>query len=94
MPKIREEQAAREARIRMEHALSELLAAAQDLMIGVRAIRQAHERRTRWRFWLRFRPHGLPRLRSCVPGSFSAARSLADVRCGLARGARSTQTPL
>jgi hypothetical protein len=40
-------------RDRLETALAELLAAAQDLMIGVRAIRQAHERPTRPRFYLR-----------------------------------------
>jgi hypothetical protein len=41
------------ARKRLEGALAELLAAAQDLMIGVRVIRQAHERRTKPRFYLR-----------------------------------------
>ena len=42
-----------DARIRLEGALAELLAAAQDLMIGVQVIRQAHERRTKPRFYLR-----------------------------------------
>jgi hypothetical protein len=52
--KIRKELADREARIRLESGLAELLAAGQDLMIGVQAIRQAHERRTQFRFWMRF----------------------------------------
>jgi hypothetical protein len=43
---VRREQAAHDARIRLEAALAELLAAAQDVLIGVRTIRQAHERRT------------------------------------------------
>jgi hypothetical protein len=42
-----------DTRLRLEGALAELLAAAQDLMIGVQVIRQAHERRTRPRFYLR-----------------------------------------
>ena len=42
-----------DARVRQENALAELLAAAQDLAIGTRAIRQAHERRTRPRYYLR-----------------------------------------
>lgn len=46
-------QVKRDTRTRLETALAELLAAAQDLMIGVRMIRQAHERRTRSRFYLR-----------------------------------------
>jgi len=46
-------QAKKDARNRLEGALAELLAAAQDLMIGVRVIRQAHERRTKSRFYLR-----------------------------------------
>jgi hypothetical protein len=46
-------QAKKDARNRLEGALAELLAAAQDLMIGVRAIRHAHERRTKARFYLR-----------------------------------------
>jgi hypothetical protein len=51
--KIRREQAAGEARIRLEQNAAELLAAAQDLMTGVRAIGQAHERRTKPRHYLR-----------------------------------------
>jgi hypothetical protein len=46
-------QAKADARVRQENALAELLAAAQDLVIGVRAIRQAHARRTRPRYYLR-----------------------------------------
>lgn len=46
-------QAKRDTRNRLEGALAELLAAAQDLLIGVRAIRYAHERRTRTRYWVR-----------------------------------------
>lgn len=46
-------QAKADARVRRENALAELLAAAQDLVIGVRAIRQAHARRTRPRYYLR-----------------------------------------
>jgi membrane protein YqaA with SNARE-associated domain len=42
----RREQAAYNARIRLEAALAELLAVAQDVLIGVRAFREAHERRT------------------------------------------------
>ena len=42
----RREQAAYNARIRLEAALAEPLAAAQDVLIGVRAFREAHERRT------------------------------------------------
>jgi hypothetical protein len=50
---LQSRQAEKDVRKRLEEALAELLAAAQDLMIGVRAIRQAHERRTRPRFYLR-----------------------------------------
>jgi hypothetical protein len=46
-------QAKADTRVRYENALAELLAAAQDLVIGIRAIRQAHERRTRPRYYLR-----------------------------------------
>lgn len=46
-------QSKKDARNRLEEALAELLAAAQDLMIGARVIRQAHERRTQPRFYLR-----------------------------------------
>jgi hypothetical protein len=42
-----------DARVRQENALAELLAAAQDLVIGTQAIRQAHERRTKPRYYLR-----------------------------------------
>jgi hypothetical protein len=41
-----------------------LLVAGQDLVIGIQAIRQAHERRTLPRFWLRLAPMiraGLPK---------------------------------
>lgn len=50
---LQRRQTDRDARNRLEGALAELLAAAQDLMIGVRAIRHAHERRTKPRFYLR-----------------------------------------
>jgi hypothetical protein len=46
-------QAKADARVRQENALAELLAAAQDLVIGTQAIRQAHERRTKPRYYLR-----------------------------------------
>jgi hypothetical protein len=46
-------QSKKDARDRLEAALAELLAAAQDLTIGVQAIRQAHERRTKSRYYLR-----------------------------------------
>jgi hypothetical protein len=50
---VRREQAAHDARIRLEAAVAELLAAAQDVLIGVRAIREAHERRTLVRYYVR-----------------------------------------
>jgi hypothetical protein len=50
---IRREETAREARIRLEQNVAELLAAAQDLVIGIQAIRQAHQRRTLPRYYLR-----------------------------------------
>jgi hypothetical protein len=46
-------QAKADARVRQENALAELLAAAQDLVIGTQAIRQAHERRTKPRYYFR-----------------------------------------
>src|SRR5262249_14273139 len=49
----RREQAARDARIRLETALAELLAAAHDVLIGIRAFREAHQRRTMPRYYLR-----------------------------------------
>lgn len=61
----RREQAAYDARIRLEAALAELLAAAQDVLIGVRAFREAHERRTMPRYYLRVLAvvwHAIPRL--------------------------------
>jgi hypothetical protein len=50
---VRREQAAHDARIRLEAGLAELLAAAQDVLIGVRTIREAHERRTKFRYYVR-----------------------------------------
>lgn len=50
---VRREQAAYDARIRFEAAFAELLAAAQDVFIGIRTIRQAHERRTTLRYFVR-----------------------------------------
>jgi hypothetical protein len=50
---IRHEEAARQTRLRLEHASSELLAATQDLAIGVRTFRAAHSRRAGWRYYLR-----------------------------------------
>jgi len=50
---LQRRQARADARVRLERALAELLAAAQDVMIGIRAIRLAHERRTKSRFYLR-----------------------------------------
>lgn len=61
----RHEQAAHDARIRLEAAFAELLAAAQDVLIGVRAFREAHERRTKPRYYLRILAvlwHAIPRL--------------------------------
>jgi hypothetical protein len=40
-------------RLRLEAALAEVLAAAQDVLIGVRAIREAHQRRTKYRYYVR-----------------------------------------
>jgi hypothetical protein len=62
---VRREQAAHDARIRLEAAVAELLAAAQDVLIGVRAIREAHERRTLLRYYVRVLAvvwHAIPRL--------------------------------
>lgn len=50
---LQSHQAKAGARIRQENAPAELLAAAQDLVIGIRAIRQANERRTKPRYYLR-----------------------------------------
>jgi hypothetical protein len=61
---VRHEQAAHDARMRLEVALAELLAAAQDVLIGVRTIREAHERRTRLRYYFRVLAvvfHAIPR---------------------------------
>jgi membrane protein YqaA with SNARE-associated domain len=60
----RREQAAHSARIRLEAALAELLAAAQDVLIGIRAIREAHARRTKVRYYVRVLAvmwHAIPR---------------------------------
>lgn len=62
---IRREEAAHDARIRLEAGFAELLAAAQDVLIGVRTIREAHERRTRFRYYVRVLGgvwHAIPRL--------------------------------
>ena len=46
-------QTARDDRIRNERAIADLLAAALDLMVGARALRSAHLRRTKkWRLYL------------------------------------------
>jgi hypothetical protein len=67
-------QAKADARTRQENAFAELLAAAQDLVIGIRVIRQAHERRTKPRYYLRL---GAMFMRDYpVPGSW---RDLADL---------------
>lgn len=50
---IRREQAAHDAQVRLKAALAELLAAAQDVLIGVRTIREAHQRRTKVRYYVR-----------------------------------------
>jgi hypothetical protein len=58
-------QGQRDARIRLEAALAELLAASQDVLIGVNTIRRAHERRTRFRYYFRILAvewHAIPRL--------------------------------
>lgn len=62
---VRQEQAAHDTRIRLEAALAELLAAAQDVLISVRTIREAHERRTLSRYYIRALAvvwHAVPRL--------------------------------
>ena len=46
-------QARRDARIRTERAVAELLSAAVEIVMAVRAIREAYARRTRPRFYLR-----------------------------------------
>jgi hypothetical protein len=46
-------QARRDDRHRLEAGIAELLAAAQDLLVGVRTIRQAYERRTKFRYYIR-----------------------------------------
>jgi hypothetical protein len=51
--RMRKEQTQREARIRLESAIAELLAAAVDLLFGVRTVRLAHERRTKPMYYLR-----------------------------------------
>jgi hypothetical protein len=61
---VRREQAAHDARMRLEATLAELLAAALDVLIGIRAIREAHERRTTRRYYVRVLAvllHTLPR---------------------------------
>lgn len=50
---IRQAQAEQEARLRLEQGIAELLAAAQDVLIGVEALRQAYTRRTTSRYYLR-----------------------------------------
>jgi hypothetical protein len=63
--RVRREDAAHDARIRLEAALAELLAASQDVLIGVRTIREAHQRRTKPRYYLRLLAvvwHATPRL--------------------------------
>jgi hypothetical protein len=50
---IRREETAREASLRLEGNVAELLSASQDLMIGIQAIRQAYARRTLPMFYLR-----------------------------------------
>jgi hypothetical protein len=46
-------QARRDARQQLATGVAELLAAAQDVLIGVRTIREAHGQRTKLRFYLR-----------------------------------------
>jgi hypothetical protein len=85
--------AKKDDRNRLEGALAELLAAAQDLMIGIQAIRQAHERRTRSRYYLRLaamfmRDYPVPdtwrgladpaRLRALLPTAIEADRYQLD----------------
>jgi hypothetical protein len=49
----RREQYKREDRMRLEQGIAEVLAAAQDILLGVQALRQAHARRTLPRYYLR-----------------------------------------
>jgi hypothetical protein len=49
---LQSRQAKTDACIRREHFLSELLAAAVDLLIAAKALREAHARRTTWRYLL------------------------------------------
>lgn len=72
---VRREQAAREARIRLEGAVAELLAAAQDVLLGINAVRYAHERRTRVRLTLRL----LGRFVQEIP-AVNSLRELREVR--------------
>jgi hypothetical protein len=51
--RIRQEQARHDARMRLEQGIAELLAAAQDVMVSVQALRQAHALRTTARYYLR-----------------------------------------
>ena len=46
-------QGRRDDRHRLAAGIAELLAAAQDVLVGVRAIRQAHQRRTKFRYYIR-----------------------------------------
>jgi hypothetical protein len=58
-------QARRDRRYRLAAGVAELLAAAQDVVVGVSTIRQAHQRRTKFRYYIRLLAtfwHALPRL--------------------------------
>jgi hypothetical protein len=51
--RVRREQERREDRLRLENGIAEILSAAQDVLSGVQILRQAHERRTMPRYYLR-----------------------------------------
>jgi len=53
-------QARKEARTQRERAIGEVLAAANDLMNGLRVFRAAHARRTTWRYYLHLAATFLP----------------------------------
>lgn len=81
---IRQEQAAREARIQLVQGVAEILAAAQDVLTGVQALRQAHARRTTFRYYLRIAVmlwHDYP-----VPAKWSDLADLSRLRPLLATG--------
>ena len=74
----RREQYEREDRMRVEQGVAEILAAAQDILLGVQALRQAHARRTLPRHYLRIAAMIFPYLP--VPGKWGDLVDPAKVR--------------